>query len=344
MDLKQFEDRKASHIDLSLEPKTQALGRNGFEQIELRHEALPDINFGDIDVSVTSLGARAASPFFVSSMTAGHKGSLDINRRLAKLSAEKGWPMGVGSQRRELSDSHAAEEWRQIRQEFPQVQLLGNLGLAQLIETPIAQIMCLAEALEAQAFFIHLNPLQEALQPEGTTRFKGGFQALKKLTQELPLPVIVKETGSGMSAVTMNRLFEAGVAAVDVSGLGGTHWGRIEGYRSKSESVLAMAAETFKNWGISTVESLLQAQTLSSPGEIWASGGIRSGLDAAKAVALGAKRVGIAQPLLAAALESEEALRKRMDLFQFELKVAMFCTGCENLRQLAEKSLWQMKK
>lgn len=339
-----FELRKADHIRLALDEKTQSRQSSDFERVELIHEALPEINFREISLHAHTLGEEVDVPLFISSMTAGHKGSFRINEVLAECAAERGWLMGVGSQRRELFDLEAREEWRKIRDLHPDVNLIGNIGLAQLIETPHENIEALVDVLEAKALFVHTNPLQESLQPEGTTEFKGGLQALERLCADLSVPVILKETGCGFSASTLIRLQEVGLAVVDISGLGGTHWGRIEGYRSDVDDLQYEAAQTFKNWGIGTLESLIEALKLDLNFELWASGGVRSGLDAAKCLAIGAQMVGFAQPLLKAALLGPAALLRKMELLELELKIALFCTGCQNIAELQEKNVWQIKK
>ncbi len=337
----EFEQRKGDHIRLALSEKSQTPHLSGLDQIRLRHEAFPEINFKDIQISTSVFGRQVESPLFVSSMTAGHAHSEKLNYILAKICAEKSWAMGVGSQRRELFDESAQKEWQKIRREFSKLVLFGNIGLSQLILTPPEKIEKLVGSLGAQAMIVHTNPLQEALQPEGTPEFKGGLNALKDLLQFLSVPVIVKETGCGFSRATLEKLNEAGVAVVDVSGSGGTHWGRIEGERSAVGEKLNLAASVFKDWGISSLESLLNARAIGPKFQVWASGGVRSGLDAAKFLAMGAKMVGIAQPILKAALESEVSLRKCMEQFEFELKVAMFCSGVENIHQLQERNLWE---
>lgn len=334
----QFERRKGDHIRLSLDERVQTRGLSGFDEVSLIHEALPELNFDEVELFCSSLGEKNPTPLLVSSMTAGHAGSIDLNVRLAKACERRGWRMGVGSQRRELTDIEASREWKKVRKTAPKVQLLGNLGLSQLIQTPIEQVQKLADDLEASAMIIHLNALQECLQPEGTPQFKGGLKALKKLTRSLSMPVVVKETGCGFSKTTLEKLKDSGVAAVDVSGLGGTHWGRIEGLRNPT---LEAVAETFANWGISTVESVVTAVRLKPSYEVWASGGVRTGLDAAKLIAMGARTVGVAKPILEAALQSEEALDQCMKRVEHELKIALFCTGCRNISELRKKKVWK---
>ena len=355
---REFESRKADHIRLALESRMQAEGGSGLDRVHLIHEAFPELDFHEVELSVPLFkdfkknrsgldSADLVSPLFVSSMTAGHAGSLDLNLVMAKVSEKRNWAMGVGSQRRQLTDPQAASEWRKIRKVCPRIRFFGNIGAAQLIATRVDEIRALADSLEASAMIVHANPLQECFQPEGTPSFKGALKAIERLASELECPVIVKETGSGFSRSTLERLRGLGIAAVDVAGLGGTHWGRIEGGRSKPGDKLQQAAETFRNWGIGTVDSVLAAlETGANDGadyEVWASGGVRTGLDAAKLLAMGARLVGFAKPVIEAALGGEEALDKRMELLEFELKTALFCTGSRTVAELQGKRTWHLE-
>lgn len=337
-----FETRKADHLRLAMDPSVQIGGDNDFSRIHLVHEALPNLNFSEIDLSTDLLGLKLSSPFFISSMTAGHKNGIAINQTLALAAEKANWLMGVGSQRKELTNPEAHQEWKQLRKVAPRAKLVGNLGIAQLIQSTTDEVQKLVDSLEAVAMFIHLNPLQECLQPEGTPQFRGGLEAIETLVRALKVPVIVKEVGCGMSQPTIKRLADAGVAAIDVSGFGGTHWGRIEGLRAES-SIQKQAAETFASWGISTVQSLMSAMDADVDCEIWASGGVRNGLDAAKLLAVGAKAVGVAQPLLEAALLSQDALMTKMQVLEHELKIAMFCTGTSRVSDLSSKRVWVWK-
>lgn len=334
----QFEKRKQDHIDLALMKDNQASELNVLDHLTLIHEALPDLDFEEIVISSQRFGYEVANPFFVSSMTAGHRGGISINRNLMEACAETDWAMGVGSQRRELMDNEASLEWYALRRDFPKVSLFSNLGIAQVIETTFSKIQALVDVLEAKALIIHCNPLQEVIQPEGTPQFKGCWTALAQLVAKIKVPVIVKETGCGFSLKTLKRLDEIGISVVDVSGLGGTHWGRIEGRRASEGSIKQRAAITFRNWGIDTVQSVLNAVSLKPKFEIWGSGGVRNGLDAAKLFALGASSVGFAKPMLDAALQGVLQVQNRMRAIEYELKVAMFCTGSRVLSELKEKA------
>jgi isopentenyl-diphosphate Delta-isomerase len=342
MNIKQFEKRKQDHIALALSTANQALGRSGLESIHLNHEAIPDLDFEEIRLETPCLGKLLPTPFYVASMTAGHADALSINWMLAQACEERGWAMGVGSQRRELEVGigvRAIDDWKSLRQGVPRLVLFANIGLSQLIKAKVADIQRLIESIDAQALCIHLNALQEAIQPEGTPQFKGAWQAIEILCRDLSRPVIIKETGCGFHRSTLRRLAQIGPAAVDVSGLGGTHWGRIEGARAGNHSLHQAAAATFANWGEATVDSVLAAREALSPQtEIWASGGARSGLDAAKLIALGAHRVGYAKPALEAALTGPIELRHWMELQEYELRIALLCTGSATPSCLCQKA------
>ncbi len=341
----QFESRKQDHIRLSLSPENEARGGSGLQRVELVHEALPDLDFSEVQLTHNILKSKISGlPLLVSSMTAGHHEAVDLNSRLAEACQARGWLMGVGSQRRELGDPQAAQEWREVRRRAPKVHLLGNLGLSQLIRTSTADVMRLVDHLEASAMIIHTNPLQECLQPEGTPQFSGGLKAIETLARELPVPLMVKETGCGFSPQTLQRLIDLGVTAVDISGFGGTHWGRIEGGRSQRGDIRHHAAQSFAHWGIGTVDSLVSAVELGPDYEVWASGGVRSGLEAATLLAIGAQTVGFAKPILEAALEGEKALDFRMELIEYELKTALFCTGSKSVSELQAKKVWRWRR
>lgn len=343
-DLGQFEKRKREHIALALEDSTQSLSEAGWNQYQLQHEALPEINFKEVDLSTSffSSSLKLSSPLFISSMTAGHEQGEIINTRLAGLSERKQILMGVGSQRKELDNPQASEEWKKIKKKHPKSLLMGNLGLTQIISSNVDSVQRLVDSLEAEALFVHTNPLQEALQDEGTPNFRGGMKALENLVKKISVPIIVKEVGFGFSFNTLLRLSETGIAAVDISGKGGTHWGRIEGLRSQNP-ISNEVSLTFKDWGFTTLETLKHLSGQKVPYQVWASGGIRNGLDAAKCLSLGSAMVGIAQPWLKAALNSDENLDQVFNRLQTELKIALFCTGSVNVQDLRSRKvgIWQ---
>ena len=335
--MQDYEKRKSEHIDLSLKEKNQVQD-NGLSRIKLIHEALPDLNWNQIDLSTALFGKKHKTPFFAAGMTGGSRESSRINYLIASVCEQRGWIMGAGSQRKQLFDPAAGREWQELKKSFPKLTLVGNLGLSQFIQAPIEKIEELFNSLWAVTLFIHANSLQECLQPEGTPQFKGGIQALKKWAQKISLSL--KETGCGFSLSTLESLAGIGLKAVDISGYGGTHWGRIETDRildSKNKKV----GETFAYWGNSTLSSLLSAQKVKNKDyEVWASGGLRNGLDGAKCIALGAGAIGFAHLILKKALKGEKELDEQMFLIEEELKIALFCTGCKNIQELKGKWEW----
>lgn len=337
-DKTQFEKRKQEHITLALDPRVQSSDRSSWDSFQLEHEAFPEINFEEVDISASFFSHKLQAPFFISSMTAGHEQGELINTRLAALSHKHQILMGVGSQRKELTHPEARLEWRKIRKAYPDSLLMANIGATQLVTHSVEQILTLADSLEAVALIVHTNPLQEALQKEGTPQFKFVLKSLEAVIHKAKIPVVIKEVGFGFSARTLKRLNELGVAAVDVSGRSGTHWGKIEGYRS-NDPIREQAAETFQNWGRTTLEILKDVRGMGLKYQVWASGGVRSGLDIAKCIALGADLVGVAQPWLQAALESEESLEKLYQRLAFELRTALFCTGSVDTQALYDRKV-----
>ncbi|MEM7645684.1 MAG: type 2 isopentenyl-diphosphate Delta-isomerase [Pseudomonadota bacterium] len=332
----QFDQRKKDHISISLKDSSQSLD-DQLSQISFRHNALPEIDFQAVSLTTQAFGSALSSPLFVSSMTLGHDEAGELNNRIAYCCDQKGWMMGVGSQRRQLFDPQAYQECEKLRARFPNLILFGNIGLSQVITSTVAQLQTLVESLGAQFLVVHTNPLQEAIQPEGTPQFSGGLQALSRLCHELSVPVVLKETGCGFSEQNFQSLKDISLAAVDVSGKGGTHWGRVEGLRQSEEEMGYQVAQTFADWGLSTVDSLENAYDAEFNKPIWASGGVRSGLDAAKLIALGAEKVGFARPILQKAVQGEEHLLKLMERLDRELKVALFCLGIDNVESLVGK-------
>lgn len=339
MDLEQFEQRKREHLALALAPKHQSTHGASWGRVHLNHEALPDLDINEINLETQSPIFGTRKPFFVAGMTAGHPDAVKINLRIAKAVARRGWIMGVGSQRREFVEPQATQESKTLKAEAGDALfLIGNLGIAQLVSFGVERVLRWLESAPIDGLAVHLNALQEALQPEGTPEFRGGAKALEYLVKGASKPVVLKETGCGFSRSTLERL-PGGLAAVDLSGRGGTHWGRIEGARAPEGSRFAKAAVTFADWGETLVDALLAASQVSfQETEVWASGGVRTGLDAAKAFSLGADRVGFARPVLEAALESEACLEEWMEQVEYELRVACFCTGAATVPALRGRS------
>ncbi|MFZ3231075.1 MAG: type 2 isopentenyl-diphosphate Delta-isomerase [Pseudobdellovibrio sp.] len=337
----EFEQRKKDHIRLALSEKTQGLVDSQFSKIKLVHNALPEINFNEVSLETTLLNQTVSSPHFVSSMTAGHADSKKINLNLALACQQKKWLMAVGSQRRELTDSSAIQEWQEIRKNAAKVKFISNIGILELIQNPAEVILKLVENIEAVGIYIHLNSLQEVFQKNSYIDFSKGLKAIETLAKKTKIPVLVKEVGFGIQADLIKKLFESGVSVVDVAGSGGTHWAWIEALRQDEKSIEREAIEAFSDWGSTTVDCLLHTQENILFHPIWASGGIRNGVDSAKCLALGARAVGIAQPIMKAALIDEETVLKIMDLFDYQLKVSMFCTGMRKCEDYLHKKVWR---
>jgi isopentenyl-diphosphate delta-isomerase len=336
-----FESRKKDHIKWSLADESQT-GGSPSSLLKLAHDALPELDFADLKIQSFSKHYSDFKPLMVSSMTGGHSDSYKVNQILMSACAKKKWLFSSGSMRKELETLNAkkSDEWSESPSGFP---LIGNIGLAQIINHTDDQIKKLCEVYKLAGLFVHLNPLQEVIQPEGTANFKDGLERLVSLKNNLQVPVFVKETGTGLSRKTFLKLKDSGLDAIDVSGFGGTHWGRVEALRADQNSLHAKVGYSFKDWGVATVESLkygLETLTQESKTELWASGGLRSGLDAAICFSLGARICGFAKPFMEAALKSETAVVDLMNQIEYEIKVALFCTGSADLNKLQEVEIF----
>jgi len=322
--------RKQDHLDLCLRGDVEAAVKTTLlEEVELVHDAVPDLALDDVDTSARWLGKRLAAPLLITSMTGGTADAFRVNRDLARIAEEAGIAFGVGSQRAMHRRPETAWTFR-VREFAPTTVLLANIGLAQAREMSPEDIRPLLEALSADALCVHLNVAQELVQPEGDRDFRGGTETFRRLVRGLPVPVIAKETGCGIARSVALRLRRAGVKNVDVSGAGGTSWTRIEGLRAPAAG---RAGEIFRDWGIPTAASLLQLRGLGL--SVIASGGIRSGLDVAKAFALGASLGGVALPVYQAYRAGGiEGARAFVAALVGELRGAMLLTGCRRLADL----------
>jgi len=321
-------DRKAEHIRLALEERMQ-FAAHAFERYAFDHDALPDLDFDAIDLSVEFLGKRLRAPLLLSCMTGVTEIAARINRNLAEAAESRGVALGVGSQRKALEDPDKAASFT-VRDVAPTAPLLANLGAIQLnYGYGIEQCRRAVAMIGADALVLHLNPLQEAIQPEGQCNFAGLLPKIADITRQLEVPVIVKEVGSGLSEATGRRLFDAGVRILDTAGVGGTSWARIEAQRAGNVDM----GESFAGWGIPTPESIRQLSRIDGV-TIIGSGGLRSGVDVAKAIALGADLAGLAQPFLEAAIDSAERVGQRIDRIVHELKIAMFCLSSPTVSDL----------
>lgn len=326
-------DRKAEHIRLALDASNQA-GRSFFDDYAFEHNALPEIALDDIDLSVEFLGKRIEAPLLVSCMTGGTEAAGEINRNLARAAEDRRIALGVGSQRKALEDPLQAASF-QVRDLAPSIPLLANLGAVQLnYGYGIAECRAAVEMIDADALAFHLNVLQEALQPEGDTDFSGLLPKLGEIARGLDVPVIAKEIGCGISGDTARALVEQGIRIIDTAGLGGTSWARIEARRADDVEI----GELFVDWGVPTPVSIQEVAAV--PGvTVIGSGGIRSGVDVAKAIALGAHLVGTAYPLLKPATVSTAAVIERVGRIVDELRIAMLCVGTRTIDELRRVDL-----
>lgn len=330
--------RKQEHVDLVLNRDVGFRTKStGFEQWEFTHNALPELNFSEVDSTSTFLGKQLSFPMMVSCMTGGYRNAQWINKQLAEVCEELRIAMGVGSQRQALEDSSYHKTFQVVRQVAPTVPLIGNIGAAEIAQlNDVSPVERLVDMIRADAFAIHLNPLQEFLQPEGNPNFRGVLNGIKLLTQHLSVPVIVKEIGAGISGEVAQRLIEAGVRIIDVAGAGGTSWAGIEILRRNEDDL----KETFWDWGIPTAEALRQVSQFRSrvPGlRIIASGGITNGIHIAKSLALGADLAASARPMLQALhRRGKEGLRTLLELWKKELKGAMFLVGASTIERLRQ--------
>jgi isopentenyl-diphosphate Delta-isomerase len=338
-----IEARKADHLRLSASGDVNALVGPGWDDVRLVHEALPELDQAAIDLSVLFLGSRLQAPLMIAGMTGGHKTAHTVNAVLARAAERHGLAMGVGSQRAALTRSDLAYTYTVVREQAPSAFLIGNIGAPQLIaqgSTPPLQLEEVARAVQmirANALAVHLNFLQESVQPEGERQAAGCAAALRTVVGYVAVPVIAKETGAGLSRSTALVLKSLGVAALDVGGVGGTSFAAVEGLRAEAQgaSGAQRLGEVFRDWGIPTPVAVIGVQAAQLP--VIATGGIRTGLDAAKALALGATLVGVARPLLQAALEGDQAVDSWIRQFLSELRTTMFLTGSANLASLRAK-------
>jgi isopentenyl-diphosphate delta-isomerase len=332
--------RKADHIDITTGRNVTPEVSAGWSDVHLLHCSLPEIDLDQIDLSVEFLGRRLGAPLVIASMTGGHPRAEEINRLLARVAQELGLAMGVGSQRAAVRRPDLLSTYLVAREAAPDALLIANVGAPQLIDQrgepalTLDQIRQLVAEMRADALAIHLNYLQEVVQPEGDTRAAGCLEAIRQVTPNVPVPVIAKETGAGVSRAQARALQGAGVAALDVGGAGGTSFALVEAFRAADRGLerAQRLGQTLGAWGIPTAASVAQCAGLGMP--VIATGGIRSGLDAAKAIALGADLVGIARPLLSAALEGYDALRAYVDEFLATLRVVLFLTGSRTPRDM----------
>ena len=328
--------RKVDHIRICLDKKAQAKNVTaGFEDLQLVHRALPEIDKSEINLSNIFLGKKFKAPIIVGAMTGGAEEATAINASIAEAVEKLGLGMGVGSQRAAIQDKNLEKTYRIAREKAPHAFLIANVGGVQLVHGyGLKEVKKIVEMINADAVAVHLNALQEAVQPEGQTNFQGVLAKIAEIAGALDQPVIVKETGAGISAEDAKALEEAGVKAIDVGGVGGTSFAAVEYYRSTKEKDVYLG-EAFWDWGIPTAVSLVEnAQTVKLP--LIASGGVRSGNDVAKALALKASLASISQPILETAVKGAEETEKKLSCLIEELRNVMFLVGAEKIGDLTK--------
>lgn len=326
--------RKKDHLRICLQEDVRSDQiTTGLERYRFVHQALPEIDLEQVDLHTRFLNRDLRAPLLILAMTGGVPLGRTINGHLASAAQMLGVAMGVGSQRAALEDASLAGTYR-VRDVAPDILLLANLGAVQLNRSyTVDHCRKAVELIGADALVLHLNPLQEALQPEGDTFFAGLYHKIEAVCRALPVPVVVKEIGYGLSAEVVRRLLSAGVSALDVAGAGGTSWSEVERHRI-GDPVQKRVAAQFADWGIPTAESIRLVRSVSPDIPLIASGGIETGVDAAKCIALGADLVGTAWPLLRPALTSAQAVVDTIEAIVRALRIAMFCIGAQDIQAL----------
>jgi len=336
------ENRKLEHlrICLSEDVRTRKL-KTGFEDVHLIHNALPEVDKENLDTKTSIFGHPLSAPITIEAGTGGTLEALKINATLAEVAEEVGIGMGVGSQRAALEKPELEETFKIVRKKAPSAFLIANIGAPQLVRGyGLEEASKAVEMIEADALAIHLNPLQEAVQPEGETTYAGVKAKIAEIADSLNVPVIIKETGAGISGDVAKLLEEAGASCIDIAGGGGTSWAAVEYYRARKagDNLRERLGETFWDWGIPTVVSLVEvAGTIRLP--IIASGGLRTGLDVAKALSLGAEITGFGSVLLAEAARGKENLSRTVEFIIQELKNTMFLVGASKIEELKIKPI-----
>ncbi len=331
--------RKADHLRICLEEDVQFLRRtNGLEKYRFTHVCLPELNLDQVDITTNFLGKKLGAPLLISSMTGGTEEAKTINYRLAEAAQNHHLAMGVGSQRVAVENPDVAHTFA-IRNIAPDALLFANLGAVQLNYTyGLEQCLRVVEILEADALILHLNPLQECIQPKGDTNFQGLLDKIHLLCNKISVPVIAKEVGNGISVKMAEKFIAAGVSAIDVAGAGGTSWAKVESERAET-NLQRRLGKTFADWGLPTAECIVQISDRYPHVPLIASGGLRNGLEVAKTIALGADLAGLAFPFLQAASDSASALDELVQLLMAEIKTVLFCTGNSHLAELQQSAV-----
>lgn len=330
--------RKTDHLRINLEEQVNSSLSTGLEKFHFSHEAVPEINLDDIDLTTQFINKPLKAPLLISSMTGGTEEAAFINRNLGQAAQQAGIAMGVGSQRAAIENPSLAASF-QIRDVAPDILLFANLGAVQLnYGYGIDECQRAVDMISADALVLHFNALQEALQPEGDTHFADLLPRIEQVCKTLSVPVIAKEVGWGFSGTTAKKLVDVGIAVIDVAGAGGTSWSQVEMHRAESERQANLAA-SFIGWGIPTAESLQQVKQAVPGIPVIASGGLRNGIDIAKCIALGASLGGMANPYLKAAARSAQEVVLAIQEIETQLRVCMFAAGAADILSLQNTPL-----
>lgn len=334
-------ERKLSHLEICRDLDVSYAKSTHLEDIELMHVATPELDLESVDLSVKAFGKKLSAPVIISAMTGGHPDTERINRNLAEAARDLGVGMGVGSQRAALEEQSLEGTFRVVRDVSSDMLIIANLGAAQLLSADAVDLASKAiDMIDADAIAIHLNPLQELVQPNGDTRYKGVLDTIRRLSEALAEPIIVKETGCGLSREVAVKLLDAGALALDVSGAGGTSWAAVEHHNAclQGDDFKADIANTFREWGIPTAMSLCEVASITPTPLIIASGGVKSGIDMAKTISMGASIAGVARPLLIPAFEGPEKVKGMLSRLIYELRSAAMLTGSKNVAELKHAS------
>jgi isopentenyl-diphosphate delta-isomerase len=337
----QTSSRKSNHIRINLEEDVRSGLSTGLGRYRFEHQALPELDLAEVDLRLNVFGRKMNAPILISSMTGGTQEAAKINQNLAAAAQEARIAMGLGSQRAALENPELAYTF-QVRKYAPDILLFANIGAVQLnYGYGIEHCYRAIEMVDADALILHLNALQEAVQPEGDTNFSGLLSKIEKICAGLSVPVVAKEVGWGISENTARQLADAGIAAIDVAGAGGTSWSQVELHRATSENQARLAA-AFIDWGIPTSDSILNVCNADKSLKIFASGGIRNGVDISKSLALGATLGGMAGLFLKAASISQLLTFELIEEIKREIQVSMFAAGVRNLSLLSKINLNKM--
>ncbi len=337
-----IKSRKSDHIRINLENDVTSKTNNGLENYRFIHNALPELELDDVDLTQVIFNKKVLLPLLISSMTGGTEQALKINQTLAIAAEQCGLAMGVGSQRAAINDPKLAKTFN-IRNLAPNILLFANLGAVQLnYGYGIDACKKAVDMIQADGLIFHLNPLQEAVQPEGDTNFSGLLNKIETISKQIHVPVVVKEVGWGISAEVARRLINVGVSGIDVSGVGGTSWSQVERFRLSDEYDIQVA-ESFIDWGIPTAEALISIRNEFPAIPLFASGGLKNGMDIAKSLALGANLAGMAGVFLKAAVVSTEHLIKTIKVMEKILRISMFITGSKDLVSFSSNKLFKIR-